>query len=169
MLTAHDVDVIMAGDTHDLEYYVERTGERDVLHFVNGGGGAYLSYGTSLSWPTQPATETWAYYPSRPLVEAKIEATTPIWKRPAWWWTKRWNAWPFSAEWLSAAFDANTEPFHQSFVEVRVERSTGRLRFLPYGVHGRLRWTDFGSSSTARSPDVPLDSEVEWSVPLASP
>ncbi|MFO0905023.1 MAG: metallophosphoesterase [Pirellulales bacterium] len=165
LLQRHEVAVVMAGDTHDLEYYVERTGERETLHFVNGGGGAYLSYGTSLAWPASPAAETWAYYPSRSLVEQKIDATTPVWKRPAWWWTKRWNAWPFSAEWLSAAFDVNTAPFHQSFVEVRVERSRSRLRFIPYGVQGRLRWSDFDASASARP--APAQAEVEWSLPLA--
>ena len=48
------------------------------------------------------------------------------------------GAWPFSAEWLSAAFDANVAPFYQSFIEVRVEPSQKRIRLLPYGVHGRL-------------------------------
>ena len=45
----------MAGDTHDLEYYAERRGAGSVHHFVNGGGGAYLSFGTALSWPAAAA------------------------------------------------------------------------------------------------------------------
>ena len=38
----------MAGDTHDLEYYAEPggAGRPATHHFVNGGGGAYLSFGT---------------------------------------------------------------------------------------------------------------------------
>ena len=45
----------MAGDTHDFEYYREEynsgDGPRAMHHFVNGGGGAYLSIGTALDWP----------------------------------------------------------------------------------------------------------------------
>ena len=56
LLREHDVAIIMAGDTHDLEYYVEpQPKSAAVHHFVNGGGGAYLSFGTSLAWPTRPA------------------------------------------------------------------------------------------------------------------
>jgi hypothetical protein len=43
------------GDTHDLEYYEESLsgngGPTTVHHWVNGGGGAYLSFGSALSWP----------------------------------------------------------------------------------------------------------------------
>ena len=42
----------MAGDTHVFEYYVDYVpdiaGSRPVHHFVNGGGGAYLSIGGAL-------------------------------------------------------------------------------------------------------------------------
>ena len=59
LLRAHDVRAIMAGDTHDLEYYREPVprdeGSALVHHWVNGGGGAYLSFGTALAWPNQPA------------------------------------------------------------------------------------------------------------------
>ena len=94
----------------------------------------------------------------------KIEATTPPWKRPAWWWTKRLGGWPFSAEWLSAAFDANVAPFYQSFIEVRVEPSKGRLRLVPYGVHGRLRWGEMETSPTLLPPGTSPDSPAEWVV-----
>jgi uncharacterized membrane protein HdeD (DUF308 family)/3',5'-cyclic AMP phosphodiesterase CpdA len=171
LLREHGVAVVMAGDTHDLEYYVERfvtlAGPRTVRHFVNGGGGAYLSFGTALSWPSDPATATWAFYPTRAQVEAKIGAATPLWKRPLWWWTRRFDAWPVSAEWLSAAFDYNVAPFYQSFVEVHVEPSQGRVRFVPYGVHGRLRWSDLQASPDARPPDRSAGDEVEWVVPMS--
>ena len=66
LLREHDVSIVMAGDTHDLEYYAERPAgsSRTVHHFVNGGGGAYLSFGTALAWPARPATADWAFYPS---------------------------------------------------------------------------------------------------------
>ena len=42
----------MAGDTHDLEYYIEPAQDSEtgtMYHFVNGGGGAYLSIGTAMA------------------------------------------------------------------------------------------------------------------------
>jgi len=168
LLREHDVSIVMAGDTHDLEYYAERQGDPPTTahHFVNGGGGAYLSFGTALAWPARPATADWAFYPNRDQVVAKIEATTPVWKRPAWWWTDRIGAWPFSAEWLSAAFDANVAPFHQSFIEVRVEPSKKRIQLRPYGVHGRLRWGDLAESGDVHPPGIPADTPVEWVVEM---
>ena len=170
LLRDHGVQVVMAGDTHDLEYYVERHdtpgGPQTLRHFVNGGGGAYLSFGTALSWPREPAASTWAFYPGRARVEAKINAATPGWKWPLWWWTRQFDAWPFSAEWLSAAFDYNVAPFYQSFVEVRVEPSLGRVRLLPWGVHGRLRWGDLQSSSDVMPAGRSSHDPVEWVIPM---
>ena len=167
LLREHDVAIIMAGDTHDLEYYVEPQAKgAAVHHFVNGGGGAYLSFGTSLAWPTRPPTSDWAFYPDTKAVMAKIEADTPWWKRPAWWWTRQLGAWPFSAEWLSAVFDYNVAPFFQSFVKVRVERSSGRIRLLPYGIHGQLTWGDLASSESIRPPGTTEATPVEWLVPM---
>jgi 3',5'-cyclic AMP phosphodiesterase CpdA len=167
LLRAHGVSIVMAGDTHDLEYYAERAGgsPETVHHFVNGGGGAYLSFGTALAWPDQAATTDWAFYPGKERIVAKIDATIPFWKRPAWWWTTRMGAWPFSAEWLSAAFDANVSPFYQSFIEVRVEPSKKRIRLLPYGAHGRLSWSDLQKSgavgASGPAPTVPAEWVVE--------
>ena len=53
-LISRGVRIVMAGDTHDLEYYNDtRDAAAPVHHFVNGGGGAYLSFGTSLAWPAE--------------------------------------------------------------------------------------------------------------------
>jgi hypothetical protein len=134
-------------------------------YVVNGGGGAYMSFGTALAWPETPPTTQWAFYPQRSDVVAKIEARSPRWKRPAWWWTRTFGAWPFSAEWMSAAFDYNVAPFFQSFIEVRVEASRRRIRLLPYGVHGRLRWRDLAHSAGLAPPDAAIDDAVEWVVP----
>jgi len=162
------VTIVMAGDTHDFEYYGEPSapGQHAVQYFVNGGGGAYLSLGTALDWPEQPVTSEWAFYPGREAIARKIDARTPWWKRPAWWWTTRYHAWPFSSEYLSALFDYNVSPFFQSFVEVRVERSSGRVRLLPYGVHGRLRWRDLSRSSVISTATGGPDSFAEWVVPM---
>jgi uncharacterized membrane protein HdeD (DUF308 family)/3',5'-cyclic AMP phosphodiesterase CpdA len=170
LLRESSVSVTMAGDVHDFEYYAEdaptQSGGTTIHHFVNGGGGAYLSVGTALDFPAQPPTPRWAHYPTRLQLTEKIESATPAWKRPAWWWTKTFGAWPSSVEWLSAAFDYNFAPFFQSFVEVRVEPSARRVRFLPWGVHGRLKWSDIETSPGLRPRNVPADGLAEWIVPM---
>ncbi len=168
LLLRHRVTLFMAGDTHDLEYYSEpgSTPATTAHYFVNGGGGAYLSFGTSLAWPARPPTSEWAYYPDRPAVNGKIEAETPWWKRPAWWWTRRSGAWPFTAEWLSALFDYNVAPFFQSFIEVKVEASANRVRLIPYGVHGRLTWGEIASSENLRASAGTDQTLVEWVLPM---
>ena len=168
LLLRHGVTILMAGDKHDLEYDVQPgSAPSDTVHyFVNGGGGAFLSLGTALAWPAQPPTADWAYYPTRDAVAGKIDARTPWWKRPAWWWTQHFDAWPVGAGWLSAAFDYNVAPFFQSFVEVRVEPSANRVRVIPYGVHGRLTWGDLASSPGLRTASGNDRALVEWVVPM---
>jgi hypothetical protein len=84
-LLRHGTSIMMAGDTHDLEYYSEpgATPQTTAHYFVNGGGGAYLSFGTALAWPSRPPTSAWAYYPDRAAVSDKIGTKSPRWKRPA--------------------------------------------------------------------------------------
>jgi uncharacterized membrane protein HdeD (DUF308 family)/3',5'-cyclic AMP phosphodiesterase CpdA len=170
LMHEYRVEIVMAGDTHDLELYVERyqAGGRELVmhHVVNGGGGAYLSSGTALAWPPSPALPQWAFHPTTAQLTAKIDFHTPRWKWPFWVWTKHFGAWPFSVEWLSAAFDYNVAPFFQSFVEVRVEPSAGRVRMLPWGVHGRLRWADLQASPGWRPPAARADELVEIVVPI---
>lgn len=168
-LLRHGVRIAMAGDTHDLEYYSEPgTPSQPAVHyFVNGGGGAYLSFGTSLAWPANVPATNWAYYPDRRAVTGKIETMTPWWKRPAWWWTREFNAWPFTPEWLSAAFDYNAAPFFQSFVKVMVEPSANRVRLIPYGINGRLTWRELAISEGLRGMAGGADQDAaEWVVPM---
>jgi 3',5'-cyclic AMP phosphodiesterase CpdA/uncharacterized membrane protein HdeD (DUF308 family) len=173
LLRKHQVDLVMAGDTHDLELYLERYQaagtDRVMHHVVNGGGGAYLSSGTALAWPASPAVPQWAFHPSTAALTAKIDFNTPRWKWPFWVWTKQFGAWPFSVEWLSAAFDYNVAPFFQSFVVVRVEPSAGRVRMLPWGVHGRLRWSDLQASTGWRPEGRRPDELVEIVMPIRTP
>src|SRR4030095_17121633 len=67
VLREYGVRIVMAGDTHDLEYYEESvnrdSGQFTVHHWVNGGGGAYLSFGTALAWAAPPHPSTRAAYP----------------------------------------------------------------------------------------------------------
>ena len=169
LLVDRGVTIVMAGDTHDFEYYAEpaRGANPAVQYFVNGGGGAYLSLGTALDWPGKPPTSEWAFYPGRQAIVDKTDARTPGWKRPAWWWTKTYHAWPFSSEYLSALFDYNVAPFFQSFVEVRVERSAGVVRLMPYGVHGRLRWSDLSRSPVITAGVGNGSDFAEWVVRLS--
>jgi hypothetical protein len=114
-------------------------------------------------------TPAWAFYPSTAPIVGKVVANNPSWKRPVWFWASRLGGWPWSSEWLSAAFDYNVAPFFQSFVEVRVEPSAGRVRLLPRGVHGRLRWSDLQTSDGLRPERVAPEALVEWSLPLGAP
>jgi hypothetical protein len=67
---------------------------------------------------------------------------------------------------VSAAFDYNVAPFFQSFIEVRVEPSANRVRLLPWGVRGRLRWSDLQTSEGLRPAGVDADAPVEWAFAL---
>jgi len=157
----------MAGDTHDFEYYLEERDQgpsRQVAHhFVNGGGGAYLSIGGALAWPEAAPTRTWAYYPGTKAIHMKLETETPPWKWPVWFWIKRFGAWPLSIEALSSLFDFNHAPFYQSFVEVRVERSKKRVVFALHGVDGPLRWRDLdiAPAGLGGEPEAPVEFVVE--------
>ena len=135
---------------------------------MNGGGGAYLSFGTALAWPASPEASDWAYYPGRDAVNGKIERFTPWWKWPAWVWTRSFGAWPASAEWLSAMFDYNVAPFFQSFVVVTVDPAGRRITLRPWGIRGPLTWRDFDASGSMRPPGTDLDSPVDWVVPFGA-
>lgn len=161
----------MAGDTHDFEYYVETPKNNDghtMYHFVNGGGGAYLSIGTAMAKAEDMPTKDYAFYPRYDPLVKKIETNTAWYKYPAWWYTKKFDGWPFSAEWLSAAFDYNVAPFFQSFMEIKVEKSTNTVRFIPYSQHGRLKWKDITSTDGARAKGVNMNDEVEWKLQLTA-
>lgn len=169
LLRQYKVPVVMAGDTHDFEYYRELPKNNDghtMHHFVNGGGGAYLSIGTALAKTYKMPTEDFAFYPAKDPLVRKIEANTAWYKYPAWWYTRQFDGWPFSAEWLSAAFDYNVAPFFQSFMEVKVERSAGRVGFLLYSQNGPLRWKDIAASPGTRPDQARPEDHVEWWFPM---
>jgi uncharacterized membrane protein HdeD (DUF308 family) len=171
LLRDERADIVMAGDTHYFEYYREpyRTSEEDHVmhHFVNGGGGAYLSIGTPLDWPAQPALADSAFYPRTDAIVAKLDRQTPVWKRPIWFWVKHLGGWPSTAESLASAFDFNLAPFFQSFVEVRVERSANVVRIWPYGPNGRLRWRDLQVHGQVIPTGQEENAHLEFRVPLS--
>jgi hypothetical protein len=169
LLASHNVRIAMAGDTHDFEYYREKVGGDGVTqvmhHFVNGGGGAYLSIGTALDFPKQAAVGDWAFYPRTDHLRAKMDAEMPVWKQPFWYWIKWFGAWPFHIEALSGLFEFNHAPFFQSFMEVRVERSKRRVVLVLNGIHGPLQWRDLQTGGTVlpagATPDDPIEFVVQ--------
>jgi uncharacterized membrane protein HdeD (DUF308 family) len=167
LLKKNNVPLVMAGDTHDLEYYVEPYESGKYMHhFVNGGGGAYLSIGAQMAKPGEMPTREYAFYPSHDPLVAKIEKHTKWYKRPAWWWTTALDGWPFSAEWLSAMFDYNVSPYFQSFMKISVEPSKNRVVLIPYSNHGRLRWKDITSTKGTRPEGASPEDLVEWVIEI---
>jgi uncharacterized membrane protein HdeD (DUF308 family) len=166
LLTSYGVRIAMAGDTHDFEYYWEASRPRGMHHFVNGGGGAYLSIGTALNFPNQPAATPWAFYPRTDQLRAKMDNEMPLWKQPFWYWINWFNAWPFSVEALSGLFDFNRAPFFQSFMEVRVERSKRRVVLILNGVHGPLQWRDLQIGGAVVPAGASLEDYVEFHVSM---
>lgn len=169
LLRAYKVPLVMAGDTHDLEYYKELPQGGDghtMYHFVNGGGGAYLSIGAAMAPVESRPTKDWAIYPARQPLIQKIDALTPIWKYPAWLWIRQYNGYPFSAELLAAAFDYNQAPYFQSFMEIKVEKSRSRIRLIPYGIHGQLRWSDFEYGGMGKPASAHIEDPAEWVLPM---
>lgn len=166
-LEAAGVQVFMAGDTHDFEYYGPQAapGGRSAHHFVNGGGGAYLSMGGALAWPASPARASWAFYPRGDAIRAKLDAETPLWKQPFWRWVRGFGAWPLSVETLSGLFDFNSAPFFQSLVEVRVERSRQRIVLALHGANGPIRWREMQTASSPRG-SAKDDDPVEFIVAM---
>jgi uncharacterized membrane protein HdeD (DUF308 family) len=173
LLREHQVDVVMAGDTHYFEHYREayEVGENARLmhHFVNGGGGAYLSIGTPLDWPSKPAVPDCAFFPRTDFLIAKLDREMPAWKEPLWQWAKRLRGWPFTAEALAGAFDYSRAPYLQSFVEVRVERSKGQVRLIPYGASGPLRWRDLETFGALAASAKGGDDTAEFILPMSRP
>jgi uncharacterized membrane protein HdeD (DUF308 family) len=170
LLRKYNVPLVMAGDTHDLEYYVESpkdSGSGTMHHFVNGGGGAYLSIGTVMAKSGTRPTKEYAFYPSYDPLVKKIEDNTAWFKYPIWQWTKHLSGWPFSAEFLSAMFDYNVSPFFQSFMEIKVERSKNRVVLVPYSNQGRIKWSEMTSTQGSRPAGASLDDYAEWIIPLA--
>lgn len=171
MLRRYKVDIAMAGDTHDFEFYKEKylsNGEaREMLHFVNGGGGAYLSIGTALAFPEKPPTEDYAFYPRTDQVREKLRNEAPFWKMPVLAWMKWLGGYPLTQETLSGVFDFNRAPFFQSFMEVIVERSQNRVRLQLFGVNGQLRWKDIQVGGSTKPTEKSDDDFVEWVLPLA--
>lgn len=169
LLRKYKVPLVMAGDTHDLEYYNEPASNNNnhtMHHFVNGGGGAYLSIGTAMAKPGNMPTKDFAFYPSHDPLVKKITENTSWYKYPAWWWTKKLNGWPFSAEWLSAMFDYNVAPYFQSFMKIKVDAAKKQVTLIPYSNHGRIKWSNMTSTAGARPAAATMNDFAEWVISM---
>jgi hypothetical protein len=170
LLKRFQVDLVMAGDTHDFEYYREKYSvegnDREMLHFVNGGGGAYLSIGTAAGFPKDPFTKDFVYYPRTDQLTEKIDKEAQFWKKPLLLWMQTIHGWPFDQEVLSGAFDFNNAPFFQSFVVVNVERSKGQIRIQLIGAQGPLEWRNVQAGGAGRPAGTAASDKVEFLVPL---
>jgi hypothetical protein len=171
LLREHQVAIVMAGDTHYFEHYQEpyeaAGATRTMYHFVNGGGGAYMSIGTPLDWPGQPALPDCAFYPRKDFLIGKLDRETPAWKEPLWLWVKHLRAWPLTAESMGGAFLYNRAPYVQSFVEVRVENSANQVRLILHGANGPLRWRELETFGTLVPGEKAGEDVVAFVVPMS--
>jgi hypothetical protein len=136
-------------------------------HFVNGGGGAFMSIGTPLDWPSVPAVPDCAFYPRTDVVIEKLDRETPALKVPLWQWVKRFKAWPFTAAAFESAFNYNYAPYLQSFVEVRVEGSKDRVVLIPHGTNGPLRRRELEAFGALVPAEESKEDTVEFIVPMS--
>jgi hypothetical protein len=125
-----------------------------------------LSIGTALSWPDKPAVADAAHFPTRAQITDKLNAQVTGVKRLVWLWTRSLNAWPSTPEGMAAAFDYNRAPFYQSFCEIRVERSSRRVRVIPHGVDGPLRWRDMHTTGAVIPAGKSANDPVEFICPM---
>jgi uncharacterized membrane protein HdeD (DUF308 family) len=171
LLRDNQVPVVMAGDTHYLECYREQYkvagAMRTMHHFVNGGGGAYMSIGTPLDWPREPAVADCAFYPRTDVVIDKLDRETPAWKTPLWLWVKHLRGWPLTAEAMAGAFLYSRAPYLQSFMEIQVANSKGEVRLIPHGVNGPLRWREMQTFGAMRPAGKTDEDAVEFVIPMA--
>jgi uncharacterized membrane protein HdeD (DUF308 family) len=171
LLREHRVEVVMAGDTHYLEYYQEpytaKGATRTMHHFVNGGGGAYLSIGTPLDWPQHPALANCAIYPRKDSLINKLDRETPAWKTPLWWWVKYSHAWPLTAEAMAGAFVYSRAPYFQSFIEIQVKGSINEVHLIAHGANGPLHWRDMQTHGTVVPAGKSGDDIVAFVIPMS--
>jgi hypothetical protein len=89
-------------------------------HFVNGGGGAYLTTGTGGRKHAD------GHVAGQSPVGGQDRSEQPVFEAALWWWTRDPRL--ASAPEGSPRPDYNVAPFFQTFIEVRVEPSAGRVR-----------------------------------------
>jgi hypothetical protein len=164
----HGVTIMMAGDTHDLEYYSEPggTSATTVHYFVNGGGGAYLSFGTALQWPAQPQRPTGRISNLRcgvsedrgahALVEVAGLVVDTALRRLA----------DHGRVALADVRLQRRSRSSRASSKLKVEPSAHRVRLIPHGVNGCLTLGDVATSASFRRPAPRNQTPLEWIVPM---
>jgi hypothetical protein len=79
---------------------------------------------------------------------------------------KHLRAWPFTEESVAGAFLYGSAPYVQSFVEVRVERSRDRVRLIPHGASGPLRWRELKTFGALVPAGKAGEDAVEFIIPM---
>jgi hypothetical protein len=51
-------------------------------------------------------------------------------------------------------------------MEIKVEKSKNRIRLIPYGINGQLRWTDFEYGGKGKPDNAKATDLAEWVLPL---
>ena len=116
-------------------------------YFVNGGGGAYLSLGAVLQWPGDPPTAEWAFYPEPRCGCPEDRMANPVVEA-----TGLVVDGPLSGVAVLGRVSLGAVRLQRGAVLPELRRGprrglARRVRLLPYGVHGRLRWRDLSRSA----------------------
>ena len=158
LLRAHDVRIVMAGDTHDLEYYREAVAG-DAGHVRDAPLGERrgrrlpeLRYGAGVAGATGDGG-LGVLPESAPEVVEKIDRVHAVVEMAGVGLDADGSArGPRQPEWLSAMFDYNVAPFFQSFVVVTVDPAARRSS----SGRGASTARSPGAISTARTTLMPL-------------
>jgi hypothetical protein len=131
-------------------------------HFVNGGGGAYLSIGTALDFPKLPDVADWAFYPRADRLREKMDAEMPIWKQPFRYWIPGRSV---SRRYPGCSI---LTMLHSSRALCKCESNDPKKRMVLIlnGVDGPLRWRDLQIGGAWFPTGSSLSDPVEFIVPM---
>lgn len=160
LLRRYETHVVMGGDTHSYQHYqvkyITKAGvSHTAHHFVNGGGGAYLSAPVDLNWHTPtgmtPLEQRFVYrdpdhgivdqvllktiFPSARELRAKFTGQTDGWALQRWLIGREPG---LLSRGFTNALDHDRSPLLQSFVTMSMARAQAgwRLRVVPWFTKG---------------------------------
>jgi hypothetical protein len=160
LLRRYETHVVMGGDTHSYQHYevkyiTHKGTSHRAHHFVNGGGGAYLSAPVDLNWHTPtgmtPLEQRFVYrdpdhdivdqvllktiFPSAKELRAKFTGQTEGWALRRWLVGREPG---LLSRGLTNALDHDRSPLLQSFVTLSMAHTAAgwRLRVVPWFTKG---------------------------------
>ncbi|MBA3469778.1 MAG: metallophosphoesterase [Herpetosiphonaceae bacterium] len=160
LLRRYETHVVMGGDTHSYQHYqvkylTHKGTPHTSHHFVNGGGGAYLSAPVDLNWRTPtgmtPLEQRFVYrdpeheivdqvllktiFPSAKELRAKFTGQAEGWALRRWLVGREPG---LLSRGLTNALDHDRSPLLQSFVTLSMARTPDgwRLRVVPWFTKG---------------------------------